>query len=70
MRKVNLRMKEQNKYEVIKEVVEHGLSKERATLKLDLTVRQIDRLIKKYKENGKSRICSWKQIQKASQDFR
>ena len=70
MRKVKLRMKEQNKYEVIKEVVDHGLSKERASLKLGLTVRQIDRLIKIYKEKGKSRICSWKQIQKASQDFR
>ena len=54
MRKVNLRMKEQNKYEVIKEVVEHGLSKERASLKLDLTIRQINRLIKIYKEKGKS----------------
>lgn len=54
MRKVNLRMKEQNKYEVIKEVVEHRLSKERASIKLDLTVRQIDRLIKIYKEKGKS----------------
>ena len=53
MRKVKLRMKEQNKYEVIKEVVEHGLSKKRASLKLDLTIRQIDRLIKIYKEKGK-----------------
>lgn len=70
MRKVNLRMKEQNKYEVIKEVVEHGLSKERASLKLDLTIRQINRLIKIYKEKGKSRIRSWEQIQKARQDFR
>ena len=53
MRKVNLRMKEQNKYEVIKEVVDHGLSKERASLKLDLTIRQINRLIRIYKEKGK-----------------
>lgn len=54
MRKVNLRMKEQNKYEVIKEVADHGLSKERASLKLGITIRQINRLIKKYKEKGKS----------------
>ena len=54
MRKVNLRMKEQNKYEVIKEVVEHGLSKEHASVRLGLKIRQIDRLIKTYKEKGKS----------------
>lgn len=70
MRKVNLRMKEQNKYEVIKEVVEHGLSKERASLRLGIKIRQINRLIIIYKEKGKSRICSWEQIQKARQDFR
>lgn len=70
MRKVELRMKEYDKYKVIKEVVVHGLNKERASIKLDLTIRQIDRLIKIYKEKGKSRICSWKQIQKARQDFR
>lgn len=54
MRKVELRMKEYNKYQVIKEIVDHGLSKERASVKLDLSIRQINRLIKKYKENGKS----------------
>ena len=70
MRKVNLRMKEQKKYEVIKEVVEHGLSKERASIKLGLTTKQIRRLIKIYKEKGKSRIHSWEQIQKARQDLR
>ena len=70
MRKVILRMKEQEKYEKIKELVEHGGNKKRIALKLGITVRHIDRLIKKYKEKGKSRICSWKQIQKASQDFR
>ncbi len=70
MRKVNLRMKEQKKYEVIKEVVDHGLSKERASIKLGLTIKQIRRLIKIYKEKGKSRIHSWEQIQKARQDLR
>lgn len=54
MKEVKLRMKEQNKYEVIKEVVDHGLSKERAMLKLGLKIRQINRLIKIYKEKGKS----------------
>ncbi len=60
MRKVILRMNEQNKYEVIKELVDHKGNKKHAALKLGLSVRQINRLIKKYKEKGKSRICAWK----------
>ena len=59
MRKVNLRMKELNKYEVIKELVDHGGNKKRASQKLGLTIRQINRLIKIYKEKGKSRVCAW-----------
>jgi len=54
MRKVNLRMNEQEKYEVIKELVDHNGNKNRASKKLGLSRRQIDRLITKYKENGKS----------------
>jgi transposase len=54
MRKVKLRMKEYEKYKIIKEVVDHGLSKERASIKLNLSIRQINRLIKIYKEKGKS----------------
>ena len=54
MRKVELRMNELKKYEVIKELVEHGGNKKRAALKLDLSIRQINRLIIKYKEKGKS----------------
>ena len=63
-------MKEQNKYEVIKELVDHNGNKKHAALKLGLSVRQIDRLIKKYKEKGKPRLCSWKPRQKARQDLR
>ena len=70
MRKVILRMKEQEKYEIIKELVEHNGNKKRATLRLGLSIRQVNRLIKIYKEKGKSRICSWEQIQKASQGIR
>lgn len=54
MRKVELRMKEKNKYENIKEYVEHGGNKNRLALKLGLSKRQIDRLIIIYKEKGKS----------------
>ena len=54
MRKVELRMNEKNKYDVIKDLVDHKGNKKRAALKLGITERQINRLIIKYKENGKS----------------
>ena len=54
MRKVELRMKEKNKYEIIKELVDHGGNKERVALKLGISKRQVNRLIIKYKEKGKS----------------
>lgn len=54
MRKVELRMKEKEKYDVIKELVDHNGNKERASLKLGISKRQIDRLIVIYKERGKS----------------
>lgn len=54
MRKVELRMNEQEKYEIIKELVDHNGNKNRASKKLGISRRQIDRLIIKYKEKGKS----------------
>ena len=54
MRKVELKMNEQQKYEIIKELVNHNGNKNRAAMKLNLSRRQIDRLIIKYKEIGKS----------------
>lgn len=54
MRKVELRMNEQQKYEIIKELVEHKGNKNRAAKKLGISRRQIDRLIIKYNEKGKS----------------
>ena len=53
MRKVELRMNEQFKYEVIKKLVETNGNKKRASIKLNLSIRQIDRLIAGYKEKGK-----------------
>ena len=44
MRKVILRMKEQRKYEVIKKLVETNVNKKRASVELDLSLRQINRL--------------------------
>lgn len=54
MRKVELRMNEKEKYEVIKELVDHNGNKNRAAKKLGISRRQVDRLIIKYKEKGKS----------------
>ena len=54
MRKVELRMNEKEKYEVIKELVDHNGNKNRASKKLGISKRQVDRLIIKYKEKGKS----------------
>lgn len=54
MRKVELRMNELQKYEIIKELVDHNGNKNRASKKLGISRRQVDRLIIKYKEKGKS----------------
>lgn len=54
MRKVELRINEQEKYDVIKELVDHNGNKNRAAKKLGISRKQIDRLIIKYKEKGKS----------------
>lgn len=60
MRKVELRMKELDKYEIIKELVDHNGNKNRAKERLGFKdIRQIYRLIKIYKEKGKSRFCAW-----------
>ena len=45
MRKVELRMKEKKKYEVIKELVDHNGNKNRAAITLGISRRQLDRLI-------------------------
>ena len=54
MRKVELRMNEQEKYNVIKELVDHNGNKNRASKKLGISRRQINRLIITYKEKGKA----------------
>ena len=54
MRKVELKMNEKEKYEIIKELVDHNGNKNRASKKLGISKRQINRLIIKYKEKGKA----------------
>lgn len=53
LKRIDLRMNEQQKYEVIKSLVDHNGNKKAAALKLGCTERNINRLIKKYKERGK-----------------
>ena len=54
MRKVELSLKEKERYEIIKKLVETNGNKERARIKLRLkSIRQINRLIAGYKEYGK-----------------
>lgn len=47
-------MDEQYRYEIIKRLVDDKGNKKTASLKLGVTVRQVDRLINKYKEHGKA----------------
>ena len=47
-------MNEKEKYEVIKELVDHDGNKNRAAKKLNISKRQVNRLIIKYKEKGKA----------------
>ena len=54
IRKVDLNMDEQRKYEVIKQLVEKNGNKDRAAMSLSITRRQINRLIKVYCEKGKA----------------
>jgi len=53
MRKVELTMKEEFKYRVIKKLVETNGNKKRAAIKLDCTVRHVDRMVAGYKAKGK-----------------
>jgi len=54
MRKVILTMEENEKYLTIKKLVETGGNKKRAALYLNCTTRQINRMIKGYKLQGKA----------------
>ena len=53
MKRIDLRMNEQQKYEVIKSLVDHNGNKKAAALKLGCTHRTINRMIIKYKKHGK-----------------
>lgn len=69
MRKVNLRMYEFEKYTVIKNLVDNKGNKNRAALKLGISRRQVDRLIAKYKEKGKSAFIHGNRNRKPSNTY-
>lgn len=54
MKKVELRMNENQKYEIIKKLVESDGNKKTASLKLGCSIRTINRLIQGYKSHGKA----------------
>lgn len=54
MKKVNLRMNEQFKYDIIKNLVDNNGNKKIAASKLNCSVRNINRLIAKYNLEGKN----------------
>lgn len=54
IRRIDLNMNEQKKYEVIKRLVDEKGNKNRAALTLGITRRHVDRLIAAYKKNGKA----------------
>lgn len=53
MKEVKLRMNEQLKYEEIKKCADGYQSKERTSIKLGITIRQVNKLINIYKQKGK-----------------
>jgi transposase len=54
MRKVILTMNENQKYEIIKKLVDTNGNKKAATLKIGCSDRHVNRLIKGYREKGKA----------------
>ena len=64
IRKVELRVNEQMKYEVIKELVDTNGNKHSAAVTLGCTVRTVNRLIQRYKENGKEAFVHGKRNRK------
>ena len=64
MRKVELRMNEQEKYEKIKYLVDHNGNKKRVAYELGITIRQVNRLIEMYKQKGKAGFIHGNRLKK------
>lgn len=64
MKEVILTMKEMNIYQIIKKLVETNGNKKRAAIRLDCSIRNINLLIKKYKEKGKAGFSHGNKLRK------
>lgn len=53
MKEVNLRMNEKEKYEIIKRYMDGNVTKQYCMMKLNVTIRTINRYIEKYRVDGK-----------------
>lgn len=69
MRKVDLRMNEEYKYNVIKRLVDSNGNKLRASLQLKCSLRTVNRLIIKYKEQGKTAFIHGNRNRKPSTTY-
>ena len=69
MKRIELRMNEQEKYEVIKSLVDHDGNKNAAAVKLGCTVRTINRMIQRYKEQGKAGFVHGNRGRKPAHSF-
>lgn len=69
MRKVELTMNEHYKYDVIKKLVHTNGNKLNASLKLNCSIRHINRLIKKYKDEGKQAFVHGNRNRKPAHTF-
>ena len=54
MKRILLNMNEQEKYDIIKSIVEHNGNKKRVALQIGCSTRHVNRLIQNYKNNGKA----------------
>lgn len=64
LKRIELRMNEQQKYDVIKSLVDHNGNKKAAALKLGCTIRTINRLISKIQKTGEKCFHPWESWQK------
>lgn len=54
-------MNEEQKYEIIKRLVEENGNKKRAAMKMGLSIRQVNLLSERIINRRKSILCPWKQ---------
>lgn len=69
LKRIDLRMNEQQKYDVIKSLVDHNSSKKAAAVKLGCTTRHVNRLIKQYREHGREAFIHGNRGRKPAHSF-